>query len=203
VDVPVERLEAMSPEEALRHPTWRMGPKITIDSATMMNKGLEVIEAKWLFDLPPSRIDVVIHRQSIVHSLVQFRDSSVLAQLGLPDMRLPIQYAIFYPERLPNALPRLDLASAGTLTFERPDRDRFPAISLAYQAAETGGSLPAVLSAANEEAVRLFLAGNISFGGITRRIERAMERHERIACPNFEEILEVDRWARDVAGAES
>src|SRR5207248_7258022 len=194
VDVPLDRLEAMSPEQALKHPTWRMGPKITIDSATMMNKGLEMIEARWLFNQPPSHIDVVIHRQSIVHSLVQFRDSSVLAQLGLPDMRLPIQYAIFYPERLPNALPRLDLAAAGTLTFERPDRDRFPALSLAYQAAEKGGALPAVLSAANEEAVRLFLEGKITFGEITRRIARAMERHALLACPEFDELLAVDRW---------
>jgi 1-deoxy-D-xylulose-5-phosphate reductoisomerase len=203
VDTPLAQLEQMTPEQALRHPTWRMGPKITIDSATLMNKGLEVIEAKWLFNLPPSQIDIVVHRQSIVHSLVQFCDSSVLAQLGLPDMRLPIQYAIFYPERLPNALPRLDLAQAGMLTFEPPDRDRFPAVSLAYQAAAEGGSLPAVLSAGNEQAVQLFLEGKTAFTGIARRIACAMERHELIAAPTFEEIIEVDRWAREAVSAET
>jgi 1-deoxy-D-xylulose-5-phosphate reductoisomerase len=203
VDAPIEQLERMSPAEALRHPTWRMGPKITIDSATLMNKGLEVIEARWLFQVPPSRIDVVIHRQSIVHSLVQFQDSSVLAQLGLPDMRLPIQYALFYPERLPNSLPRLDLSRAGALSFEPPDRDRFPALSLAYRAAEVGGSLPAVLSAANEVAVDLFLQGRISFTGITRRIAQAMDRHRVIPAPTFEQIIEVDHWAREAARAES
>lgn len=203
VDTPAAGLEAMTPEQALRHPTWRMGPKITIDSATLMNKGLEVIEAKWLFNREPEFIDVIIHRQSIIHSMVQFRDSSVLAQLGLPDMRLPIQYAIFYPDRLENALPRLDLARLGSLSFEEPDRERFPALSLAYAAAEAGGSMPTVLSAGNEEAVRLFLEGKIPFTGITKRIERAMERHDWIASPGFEEILEVDRWARAAVGAES
>ncbi len=203
VDTPAEQLEWMTAAEALRHPIWKMGPKITIDSATLMNKGLEVIEAKWLFDLPPAQIDIVVHRQSIVHSLVQFRDSSVLAQLGLPDMRLPIQYAIFYPERLPNRLPRLDLTQVRDLSFEPPDRDRFAALRLAYHAAEQGGSLPAVLSAANEEAVSLFLAGSLSFTDIARRIERAMERHRTLPAPTFTEILEADRWARAAARQES
>ena len=196
VDTPASQLAELTAEAALRHPTWRMGPKITIDSATLMNKGLEVIEARWLFGVSPDRIEVVIHRQSIVHSLVEFQDGSVLAQLGWPDMRLPIQYALFYPERVQNRLPRLDLVRAGPLTFEAPDVERFPALKLAYQAARQGGSLPAVLSAANEAAVELFLAGKIRFTDIPARVERAMERHTVIPSPDFETILAVDAWAR-------
>ncbi len=196
VDTPAADLERMTSEAALQHPIWRMGPKITIDSATLMNKGLEVIEARWLFGVPPSRIGVVVHRQSIIHSLVEFQDSSVLAQLGLPDMRLPIQYALFYPERVANRLPRLSLADARHLTFEEPDRARFRALDLAYQAAEVGGSLPAVLSGGNEEAVDLFLQGRIGFTDIAGRVERAMEAHDVLRTPSFEDIVEVDAWAR-------
>jgi 1-deoxy-D-xylulose-5-phosphate reductoisomerase len=182
--------------DALAHPTWNMGGKITIDSATLMNKGLEVIEARWLFGLPPTRIEVVVHRQSIIHSLVYFRDSSVLAQMGVPDMRLPIQYALFYPERLPNRLERLDLVKCRSLTFEEPDLDRFPALRLAFEAAEAGGSLPAVMSAANEVAVDLFLQGRIRFPEIAGRVERVMEQHRVSADPGLEELLELDAWSR-------
>jgi 1-deoxy-D-xylulose-5-phosphate reductoisomerase len=199
VDVPLERMERTTPDEALRHPTWRMGPKITIDSATLMNKGLEVIEARWFFDVPPSRVRVVVHRQSIVHSLVQFRDGALLAQLGCPDMRLPIQYALLYPERPESAWPRLDLTRAGALTFEEPDQDRFPCLSLAYRAAEAGGSLPAVMSAANEEVVGLFLAGKISFNEIARRIRRVMDAHENERSPSLDAVLRADAWARRAA----
>jgi 1-deoxy-D-xylulose-5-phosphate reductoisomerase len=196
VDRTAEEMAASTVDDALAHPTWRMGGKITIDSATLMNKGLEVIEARWLFDIRPERIDVVVHRQSIIHSLVYFRDSSVMAQLGLPDMRLPIQYALFYPERPLNPLARLDLAACGTLTFEPPDRNRFPALELAFAAARRGGSLPAVLSAANEAAVDLFLRGCIPFPEIAARVGRVMERHAPAPEPDLEELLEIDAWAR-------
>jgi 1-deoxy-D-xylulose-5-phosphate reductoisomerase len=197
VDHTAREMAAMTPAEALRHPTWRMGPKITIDSATLMNKGLELIEACWLFDLPPERVDVVIHRQSIVHSLVTFRDGATLAQLSPPDMRLPIQYALLYPERPENDLPRLDLAAIGQLTFERPDEERFPCLRLAREAAAKGGSLPAVLSAANEEAVGLFLQERIPFGELAARIERVMGAHRPIARPSVSEVLAADGWARE------
>jgi 1-deoxy-D-xylulose-5-phosphate reductoisomerase len=196
VDAPLERLERMTPAEALRHPTWQMGPKITIDSATLMNKGLEVIEARWLFDVPPACVRVVVHRQSIVHSLVQFRDGAMLAQLGCPDMRLPIQYALLYPERPESPWPRLDLTRAGALTFEAPNPERFPCLSLAYRAAEAGGSLPAVMSAANEEAVGLFLAGRIGFTDIPRRIRQVMDTHENEPSPSLDAVLRADAWAR-------
>jgi 1-deoxy-D-xylulose-5-phosphate reductoisomerase len=164
-----------------------------------MNKGLEVIEAKWLFDIPASRIDVVVHRQSIIHSLVYFQDSSVMAQMGIPDMRLPIQYSVFYPERLPNQLERLDLVKCRNLTFEAPDLDRFPALGLAFQAAEVGGSLPCVLSAANEAAVDLFLSGQIPFPEIAERVKRAMTAHTVVPEPDLDELLRIDAWARQVA----
>jgi len=199
VDMPLEQMARMSPQEALQHPTWRMGPKITIDSATLMNKGLEVIEARWFFDVPPSRVRVVVHRQSIVHSLVQYRDGALLAQLGCPDMRLPIQYALLYPERPASPWPRLDLMQSGALTFEAPDRDRFPCLSLAYRAAEAGGSLPAVMSAANEEVVGLFLAGEIGFTEIPRRIGRVMDRHENEPSLSLDAVLQADAWARRAA----
>jgi 1-deoxy-D-xylulose-5-phosphate reductoisomerase len=202
VDTPAEQMAAMSPEQALQHPTWRMGPKITIDSATLMNKGLEVIEARWLFDLAASAIQVLIHRQSIVHSLVEFRDGSTLAQLGPPDMRLPIQYALMYPERPPNPWPRMDLTAVGRLTFERPDMERFPCLRLAYEAAEAGGTLPAVMSAANEEVVGQFLGGQIPFGEIAPRIERVMRSHPVVAEPSCEEVIGADAWARRAAGGE-
>jgi 1-deoxy-D-xylulose-5-phosphate reductoisomerase len=199
IDTPAERMEQMTPEEALQHPTWRMGPKVTIDSATLMNKGLEVIEARWLFDLPPAKIRIVVHRQSVVHSLVQYRDGSVIAQLGCPDMRLPIQYALLYPERPESPWPRLDLMEAGALTFEAPSLDRFPCLSLAYRAAEVGGSLPAVMSAANEELVGLFLAGKIGFAEIPRRIRRVMDAHVNETTPSLDAVLRADAWARRAA----
>jgi len=199
VDRSREEMERATIANALNHPTWNMGGKITIDSASLMNKGLEVIEAKWLFGIPASRIEVVVHRQSIIHSLVYYRDSSVMAQMGIPDMRLPIQYSLFYPERLPNTLERLDLVKCRNLTFEAPDLDRFPALGLAFEAAETGGSVPCVLSAANEAAVELFLAGRIPFTDIAKRVERAMRAHSVVQDPQLNELLEIDAWARQAA----
>lgn len=199
VDKSREEMAAATIANALDHPTWNMGGKITIDSATLMNKGLEVIEARWLFNIPAAAIEVVVHRQSIIHSLVYFRDSSVMAQMGIPDMRLPIQYALFYPERLPNTLERLDLVRCRNLTFEAPDLERFPALGLAFRAAEVGGSLPAVLSAANEVAVDLFLSGQIAFTEIAARVERAMEAHAVRPDPDLPELLEIDAWARRAA----
>jgi 1-deoxy-D-xylulose-5-phosphate reductoisomerase len=199
VDSPPEQMERMTAADALRHPTWRMGPKVTIDSATLMNKGLEVIEARWLFDVPAERIQVLVHRQSIVHSLVQFRDGSMIAQLGCPDMRLPIQYALLYPERPASPWPRLDLTKAGSLTFEEPCPERFPCLELAYRAAATGGTLPAVMSAANEEVVGLFLAGKIGFSEIPQRIRRVMDAHENEPSPTLDTVLRADAWARRAA----
>ncbi|HET7559009.1 MAG TPA: 1-deoxy-D-xylulose-5-phosphate reductoisomerase, partial [Limnochordia bacterium] len=187
--------------DALNHPTWRMGGKITIDSATLMNKGLEVIEARWLFDVDFARIEVVIHPQSIVHSMVEMCDGSVLAQMGLPDMRLPIQYALGFPERLPLSGARLNLAEVGTLTFARPDLDRFPCLRLAYEAGELGGSAPAVLNAANEEAVARFMAGEIGFMEIPRLVEAALAAHDPILEPDLEAVLAADAWARSYAAA--
>jgi len=192
-------LSSARAEDALRHPTWQMGRKITVDSATLMNKGLEVIEAHWLFGLPPDRIDVVIHPQSIVHSLVELQDGSMLAQLGVTDMRLPIQYAFSYPERWSAPLPPLDLLSSGPLEFSAPDRARFPCLELAYRALEAGGGLPIVLNAANEVAVEAFLAGRLAFTGIHRVIERTMAAHRPVAESSLEAVREVDRWARAYA----
>jgi 1-deoxy-D-xylulose-5-phosphate reductoisomerase len=194
--------DRVTPEAALSHPTWKMGRKITVDSATLMNKGLEVIEAHWLFDVSPDRIDVVIHPQSIVHSLVELRDGSVIAQLGVTDMRLPIQYAFSYPERWDGPLPPLDLAALRTLEFDQPDHDRFPCLGLAYRALEAGGSFPIVLNAANEVAVDAFLAGLLPFPGIARLIDQALERHaaECRAVPrDLADVRAVDRWARAYA----
>lgn len=201
VDATTEQMAAATIQNALNHPTWNMGGKITIDSATLMNKGLEVIEARWLFGLPASRIEVVVHRQSIIHSLVYFRDSSVVAQLGCPDMRMPIQYSLFYPERLPNELERLDLVKSARLTFEPPDIARFPALRLAFEAAETAGSLPGVMSAANEVAVDAFLAGKTSFPAISATVERVMSRHNVAREPGLAELLDLDAWARREAAA--
>ena len=183
-------------DQALAHPTWRMGGKITIDSATLMNKGLEVIEAHWLFAMPFDTIEVLVHPQSIVHSLVEFGDGSVLAQLGLPDMRLPIQIALAYPERLPNSLPRLDLASIARLDFEPPRRADFPCLGLAYEAGQAGGTYPTVLSAADEAAVALFLDGAIPFTGIADLIARALEAHTPVSDPDLDDIMAADAWAR-------
>ncbi|AZR72379.1 1-deoxy-D-xylulose-5-phosphate reductoisomerase [Anoxybacter fermentans] len=191
-----EELKKVTPAQALKHPNWDMGGKITIDSATLMNKGLEVIEAHWLFGIDYDRIDVVVHPQSIVHSLVEFVDSSILAELGLPDMRVPIQYALTYPERRKNFLERLDLVKVGELTFEKPKRDLFPCLELAYQAGRRGGTLPAVMNAANEVAVAKFLNEEISFLEIPELIRRVMEKHQVIDSPDLNQILAADQWAR-------
>ncbi len=189
-------LADVAPEEALRHPTWQMGPKITIDSATLMNKGLEVIEAHWLFGVPPDRIEVVIHPQSVVHSMVEMTDGSIIAQLGVTDMRLPIQYAFSYPERWGSPLARLDLTSCGPLDFHLPDHDAFPCLRLAYQALEGGGGLPAVLNAANEVAVARFLDGRLPFVRIPLVIERTMAEYRTAPVRTLDEVRAVDSWAR-------
>ncbi len=193
---PRERLAQVTVEEALRHPRWRMGAKITIDSATLMNKGLELIEAHWLFALPPERLRVLIHPQSIVHALVAFCDGSVKAQLALPDMRIPIAYALSYPRRLSLAVERLDLAALGQLNFEPPDEERFPCLRLAWEALRQGGSLPTVLNAANEVAVAAFLSRAIRFVDIPELIERALSHFPPLAEPTLEEVLELDRQTR-------
>lgn len=196
-DYTTEQMKAITREDALRHPNWSMGPKITVDSSTMANKGLEVIEARWLFDVPIDRIDVVVHPQSIVHSCVELVDGSILAHLGPTDMRIPIQYALLYPRRMPSPVRRLSLADVGQLTFELPDRERFPALELAYEAARQGGTMPAVLNAANEVAVQLFLQRRIGFLDIPRLVERAMADHQPQAA-TLENVLAADRWARNV-----
>ena len=191
-----EELGVVTPSQALKHPNWKMGRKISIDSATMMNKGLEVIEASWLFGLPATEIDVLVHPQSIVHSLVEYQDGSVIAQLGIPDMRLPIAYALSWPQRLTRSGESLDLAAIGELTFLKPDFERFPALELAFRAAKAGGTMPAVLNAANEMAVTAFLEERIGFYDISRVVEMVFARHERKEEPSLAEILEADRWAR-------
>jgi 1-deoxy-D-xylulose-5-phosphate reductoisomerase len=199
-------LESVTAEAALQHPTWRMGRKITIDSATLMNKGLEVIEAHWLFGMTPAQIDVVIHPQSIVHSLVELIDGSVIAQLGVTDMRLPIQYAFSYPDRWSAPLPPLDLTRAGRLEFEPPDTERFPCLGLAFRALEGDPGLPIVLNAANEVAVALFLAAQVPFTAIGDLIRRAMDEYERRGSrpvETLEDVREIDRWARDFAAAQT
>jgi 1-deoxy-D-xylulose-5-phosphate reductoisomerase len=193
------RLEQVSPAQALKHPNWTMGAKITIDSATMMNKALEVIEASVLFGLPVDRIEVYIHPQSIIHSLVEFVDGSVLAQMGVPDMRLPIAYALSYPRRLPLNSPPLDLCQIARLTFERPDLDRFPGLALGYAAARSGGTMPAVLNAANEVAVAAFLQGRLKFLDIPRVVEQTMAAHVPQALTDLDQVLAVNAWARDFA----
>ncbi|MDR1774775.1 MAG: 1-deoxy-D-xylulose-5-phosphate reductoisomerase [Clostridioides sp.] len=190
-------LEKVTKNEALKHPNWSMGHKITIDSSTLMNKGLEVIEAKWLFDVPVDKIDVVVHPQSIIHSMVQFEDSSVIAQLGCPDMRLPIEYALMYPKRTKNNLERLDLAKVATLTFEKPDFDTFPCLKLAYEVLKKGYTYPTVLNAANEVLVEKFYEDKISFYDIPYYIEKVLEVHNYIKNPSIEDILEVDKWAKE------
>jgi 1-deoxy-D-xylulose-5-phosphate reductoisomerase len=182
--------------DALAHPTWQMGPKITIDSATMMNKALEIIEARWLFDFPPERIDVVVHPQSIVHSLVEYVDGSVLAQLSPPDMRLPIQYALSWPERRPGPAKKLDLATALRLDFEPPDEERFPALPLGREVARAGGTAGAVLNAANEAAVSRFLAGELPFLEIVAACRAVLEHHSFETSPTLERLMQLDTWAR-------
>jgi 1-deoxy-D-xylulose-5-phosphate reductoisomerase len=189
-------LAAVSVEEALKHPTWKMGPKITVDSATLMNKALEVIETRWLFDLPPNRIDVIIHPESIVHSFVEFRDGSVLAQLSPPDMRLPIQYALNYPDRLAGPARRLDWSALRALHFEAPDRETFAALDLGYEVARQGGTSGAVLNAANEAAVGQFLEGHLAFLDIARVCESVLTQHPFSPQPTLEELMAADRWAR-------
>jgi 1-deoxy-D-xylulose-5-phosphate reductoisomerase len=196
-------MRAATVEEAMRHPTWNMGAKITIDCATLMNKGLEVIEARWLFGFGAEQIDVVVHPESVVHSMIELVDGSVIAQLGVTDMRHAIQYALTYPERHPSAsLPPLDLTKLGSLRFERPDFERFPCLALAYRALRAGGTLPAALNAANEEAVKAFLEGRIRLTDIARIIERVMDAHEKRAVSSLGVVQAVDRQARAAAGVE-
>jgi 1-deoxy-D-xylulose-5-phosphate reductoisomerase len=198
-----EELERVTPKEALKHPNWSMGKKITIDSATLMNKGLELIEAHWLFGLPPERIDIHVHPESIVHSMVEYIDGSVLAHLAVPDMRIPIAYALSYPDRLPVQVPRLNLFEVRRLTFFPPDETRFPCLRLAKEACKQGGTLPSVLNAANEVAVEAFLDGRISFYGIPEVIEYVMDEHVRlhgnVPATDIETILQMDAWARHEA----
>jgi len=194
-----KRLMNITPEEALKHPVWKMGKKITIDSATLMNKGLEVIEAHWLFNLPPEFIQVVIHPQSIIHSMVEYCDGSTLAQMSLPDMRLPISYALAYPERLKNDLPSLNLANLGKLTFFEPDFERFPSVRLAYQSLQEEASMCAVLNGANEVAVEAFLKKQISFSEISLVIQKSMDKHHPRSIKDIEDAMEVDAWARKTA----
>ena len=187
-----EQLAAIQVEDALKHPNWAMGRKITIDSSTLVNKGLEVMEAKWLFGVDLDRIQVVVHPQSIIHSAVQYVDGAIIAQLGMPDMKLPIQYALFYPDRRPMDGKRVDLFELGSLTFEKPDADTFNGLALAYRAAKQGGSMPTVYNAANEKAVALFLDRKISYLQIPELIEEAMEHHSRISDPGVEAVLEAE-----------
>lgn len=198
-EIPVERFDRLSREEILNHPRWRMGPKISVDSATMMNKGLEIIEAHGLFDVAVRQIEVVIHPEAIIHSLVEFVDGSMLAQLGQTDMRIPIQLGLTYPERFPTSLPPLDLAAVGQLTFERPDVTKFPCLTFGVQAAEAGGTAPAVLNATNEACVQAFLEGRIPFMRIPKTIEEVLGHHRVVAEPGLEELLAADRWAREEA----
>jgi 1-deoxy-D-xylulose-5-phosphate reductoisomerase len=196
---PLSKLKSVTLEQALRHPNWKMGPKITVDSATMMNKGLEVVEARWLFDFSPSQTEVVIHPQSIVHSMVRYRDGSVMAQLGIPDMRIPIAYALSCPHRLKVNLRRLDLTRQGQLTFLPVEKERYPALNLAYRALRIGEAMPAVLNAANEVAVSAFLEKRIGFRDIHAVIRRTMSRHPGAPRDGLQGILSVDRWARNEA----
>jgi 1-deoxy-D-xylulose-5-phosphate reductoisomerase len=194
-----EELVGVTADQALAHPTWKMGRKITVDSATMMNKGLEVIEAQWLFGLPVEQVEVVLHPQSIVHSMVEFTDGSVLAQMDNPDMRTPIQFALTYPERVVSPRRRLDLTQVGGLTFEPVDAETFRCLGLAYEAARAGGTLPGVMNAANEVAVERFLDGALDFLGIAALVETVMGRHAIVAEPSLDELFEADAWARRVA----
>ena len=193
-------LEKADASQALKHPNWKMGSKITIDSATMMNKGLEVIEAHWLFGIGPDRIKVVVHPQSVIHSMVEYVDGSVIAQMGPPDMRIPIQLALTWPERAANGFSRLDLLKYGSLTFEEPDTETFACLKLAYEALEMGGTMPAALNGANEAAVGLFLEDRIGFNDIPRLIEKVMNAHIVNTKPVLNDIIEVDKWARKMVG---
>ena len=194
-----DKFDSITPEQALKHPTWNMGPKITIDSATLFNKGLEMIEAHWLFGVEMKRVEVVIHPQSIVHSMVEFADGSTLAQLSYSDMCFPIQYAVTWPDRVPNTLPPLDFSKLSKLEFFTPRYDDFPALNLARRAGETGGTLPAVMNAANEVAVAAFLDRKVSFPRIWQIVEEIMNRHASVAHPDLDAILHADQWARGEA----
>src|SRR6266480_3159301 len=198
-ETPRKDFNSITPEQALKHPTWNMGPKITIDSATLFNKGLEMIEAHWLFGVEMDRVEVVIHPQSIVHSMVEFADGSILAQLSYSNMCFPIQYAVTWPDRVPNTLPPLDFSKLSKLEFFTPRYDDFPALKLARQAGETGGTLPAVLNAANEVAVAAFLDQKVSFPSISQIVEEVMNRHRSVAHPDLDAILRADQWARGQA----
>ena len=198
-DTPHDRFSSITPEEALKHPTWKMGKRITVDSATLMNKGLEVIEARWLFDIPAEKIDIMVHPQSVMHSMVEFVDGSVVGQLGTADMRQPIQYALTYPERLSSPVPPLDWNLVSRLDFMQPDRRKFPCISLAYRAIEAGGTAPAVLNAADEIAVEAFLNRKISFSDIPKLIAGTLEAHKPNKADRLETIIEADTWARKYA----
>ena len=195
-----ERIERATPAEALKHPNWNMGAKITVDSASMFNKGLEIMEARWLFDVTEDRIQVVVHPQSIVHSAVVFRDGAVLAQLGEPDMRVPIGYAMAYPERIETGVQAPDLFALGSLTFEKPDEDKFPALRLARACLRAGGAACTVFNGANEAAVAAFLRNEIPFGEIARRVEKAVEKLADLPADCIEDIWEADRMAREIEG---
>jgi 1-deoxy-D-xylulose-5-phosphate reductoisomerase len=199
LNLPEKEFNKIKPEDALNHPNWNMGQKISVDSATLMNKGLEAIEAKCLFDVSQEMIEVVIHPQSVIHSMVSFKDGTVMAQLGIPDMKGAIAYAMAYPERLALKQPIPDFVSIGKLTFEKPDIKKFPCLGLAYAACETGRTLPAVLNAANEVAVAAFLKNSLSFIKIPQIIEKTMERHRVVTDPTLNDILEADQWARKQA----
>lgn len=199
LDLSDAQKRAVTPQQATAHPTWKMGPKISVDSATLMNKGLEVIEARWLFDLPPDRIEVLIHRQSIVHAMVAFSDRSAMAQMALPDMRIPIAYALFHPERAPLPLPSLDLAKVGPLTFESVSPHAFPLLRCAYAALSAGGTAPAVLNAANEVAVEAFLTGKIAFTDIHPVVQKTLDAHAPMPISTLDAALAADKWARAAA----
>jgi 1-deoxy-D-xylulose-5-phosphate reductoisomerase len=199
LNTPAEEILKVTPAQALKHPKWNMGAKITIDSATLMNKGLEVIEAHWLFDMPAEKIGVVVHPQSIIHSMVEYIDGCVMAQLGMPDMRAPIAYAMAWPERCPSGIERLDLTRTGNLTFQEPDPIRFPCLRLAYEALKAAQTYPAVLNAANEIAVAAFLDGRIGFTGIPELVEKTMQAHAAWTPVELDEYLQADQWARQTA----
>lgn len=198
-NLPADKLHEVTLEDALRHPNWCMGSKITIDSASLMNKGLEIIEARWLFGLSPDQIEVVIHPQSIIHSMVQFRDGSIKAQMGLPDMRLPILFALGYPLRIPSDFPRLDFRKAMNLQFEPPDVQKFPCLQIAFDCMRAGGNMPCIMNAANEVAVGAFIEGKIAFTKIPEIISRTLEKSEYIAVPDLNDYHRTDRLAREVA----
>ncbi len=200
-DFSYEEMERVTPEQALQHPNWNMGPKITVDSATLMNKGLELIEARWLFGLDIHQIHILIHPQSVIHSMVEYKDGSILAQMGIPDMITPISYALSYPRHVDTTLPALDLEQVGTLRFMKPDTGKFRCLELALRAAETGESMPAVLNGANEVAVELFLRGRIGFIEIPSLIERTMKAHTPFVIDSIEKVMEADAWARQRAVA--